>query len=123
MKTYRILMSSFLPVMRSYRYKKQDTSVIGYRVFANKGIAADGTVYKKHVNFRDIEDVLATVKVDGIDVRKLDAVGIALPGIINRESVSMPASDIRDYDLGRELERRYGIEVYMDNDANAAAMG
>ena len=103
--------------------ERQDTSVIGYRVFANKGIAADGTVYKKHVNFRDIEDVLATVKVDGIDVRKLDAVGIALPGIINRESVSMPASDIRDYDLGRELERRYGIEVYMDNDANAAAMG
>ena len=102
---------------------REDTSVIGYRVFANKGIVADGTVYKKHVNFRDIEDVLATVKVDGVNVRELDAVGIAMPGIINRESVSMPASDIRDYDLGRELERRYGIEVYMDNDANAAAMG
>ncbi len=100
-----------------------DTSVIGYRVFKDKGIAADGMVYKRHINFRDIEDVLATIKVDGIDVRSLDAVGIAMPGIINRESVSMPASDIRDYDLGRELERRYGIEVYMDNDANAAAMG
>lgn len=103
--------------------ERQDTSVIGYRVFANKGIACDGMVYKRHVNFRDVEDVLATIKVDGIDVRSLDAVGIALPGIVNRESVSMPASDIRDYDLGRELERRYGIEVFMDNDANAAAMG
>ena len=102
---------------------REDTSAIGYRVFANKGIAHDGMVYKKHVNFRDIEDVLATIKVDGINVRELDAVGIAMPGIINRESVSLPATDIRDYDLGRELERRYGIEVYMDNDANAAAMG
>lgn len=101
----------------------EDTSVIGYRVFANKGIAADGMVYKRHVNFRDIEDVLATVKVDGVNVRDLDAVGIAMPGIINRESVSMPATDVRDYDLGRELEKRYGVEVYVDNDANAAAMG
>ena len=102
---------------------REDTSVIGYRVFANKGVALDGMVYKKHVNFRDIQDVLATVKVDGINVSDLDAVGIAMPGIINRESVSMPATDVRDYDLGRELKRRYGIEVYMDNDANAASMG
>ena len=102
---------------------REDTSAIGYRVFANKGIALDGMVYKKHVNFRDIEDVLATVKVDGIDVRALDAVGIAMPGIINRESVSMPATDLRDYDLGRKLKKRYGVEVYVDNDANAAAMG
>ena len=102
---------------------REDTSVIGYRVFADKGVALDGTVYKKHVNFRDIEDVIATVKVDGVDVSSLDAIGIALPGIINRESVSMPATDVRDYDLGRELKKRYGIEVYLDNDANAAAMG
>ena len=103
--------------------KRADSSAIGYRVFKGSEIAADGMVYKRHVSFRDIEDVLATVKVDGIDVRSLDAVGIAMPGIVNRESVSMPASDLRDYDIGRELERRYGIEVYMDNDANAAAMG
>ena len=102
---------------------RADSSAIGYRVFKGREIAADGMVYKRHVSFRDIEDVLATVKVDGIDVRSLDAVGIAMPGIVNRESVSMPASDLRDYDIGRELERRYGIEVYMDNDANAAAMG
>ncbi len=103
--------------------QRQDTSVIGYRVFAGGGVAADGMVYKKHVNLRDVQDVLATVKVDGVAVQELDAVGIAMPGIINRESVSMPAADVRDYDLGRELERRYGIKVFMDNDANAAAMG
>ncbi|MDO4538631.1 MAG: ROK family protein [Coriobacteriales bacterium] len=102
---------------------REDRSTIGYRVFADKGIALDGMVYKKNVNFRDIQDVLATVKVDGIDVRKLDAVGIAMPGIVNRDSVSLPATDTRDYDLGRELEKVYGIEVYMDNSANAAAMG
>lgn len=102
---------------------REDISVIGYRVFADGGIAADGTVYKRHVSFRDIEDVLATIKVDGVDVSSLDAVGIAMPHIVNRDSVSMPASDVRDYDLGRQLKQRYGVEVYMDNDANAAAMG
>ena len=101
----------------------ETTSVVGYRVFAKGGIAAESTVYKRHVNFRDIEDVLATVKVDGVDIRSLDAIGIAMPGVINRESVSLPATDTRDYDLGRQLKKHYGVEVYMDNDANAAAMG
>lgn len=103
--------------------RRLHSTVIGYRVFAGGGIALDGAVYKRHVDFRDIEDVLATVRLDGIDVSALDAIGIALPGIINRNSISMPSSDVRDYDLGRQLERRYGIEVYMDNNSNAAAMG
>lgn len=102
---------------------QRDTTVIGYRIFANKGVALDGMVYKRHVDMRDIEDVLATLRADGFNVSDFDAVGIAMPGIINRQSISLPSSDIRDYDLGRELEKRYGIEVYMDNDANAAAMG
>ena len=80
-------------------------------------------VYKQHVDFRDIQDVIATVKLDGWDAHDLDAVGIVLPGIINQMSVSLPTDDIRDYDLGRELEKKYGIEVYVDNNANAAAMG
>ena len=102
---------------------RADTTVIGYRIFADKGIALDGMVLKKHVDFRDIEDVLATVRLQGYRVEDLDAVGIAMPGIINRNSISLPSDDIRDYDLGRMLKKRYGVEVYMDNDANAAAMG
>lgn len=102
---------------------RMDTTVMGYRIFADKGVALDGMVLKRHVDFRDIEDLLATIRLSGYRVEDLDAVGIALPGIINRASISLPSDDIRDYDLGRKLEKRYGIEVYMDNDANAAAMG
>ena len=104
-------------------FHRARSTVIGYRVFANKGIVLDDMVYKRHVDFRDIKDVIATVKFDGWDVRDLDAVGIVLPGVINRMSVSLPTDDIRDYDLGRELKKKYGIEVYVDNNANAAAMG
>ncbi len=103
--------------------RRVHSTLIGYRIFANKGVALTGTVYKRHVDFRDIEDVLATVKLDGFDVRKLDAIGIALPGVINRGSISMPSSDITDYDQGRMLKKRYGVEVYIDNNSNAAAMG
>ena len=104
-------------------FSRAHSMVIGYRIFANKGIVLDGMVYKRHVDFRDIQDVIATVKLDGWDAHDLDAVGIVLPGIINRMSVSLPTDDIRDYDLGRELEKKYGIEVYVDNNANAVAMG
>lgn len=104
-------------------FNRSHSMVIGYRIFANEGVVLDGMVYKRHVDFRDIQDVIATVKFDGWDAHDLDAVGIVLPGIINRQSVSLPTDDIRDYDLGRELEKKYGIEVYVDNNANAAAMG
>lgn len=104
-------------------FNRSHSMVIGYRIFANDRVVLDGMVYKQHVDFRDIQDVIATVKLDGWDAHDLDAVGIVLPGIINRMSVSLPTDDIRDYDLGRELEKKYGIEVYVDNNANAAAMG
>ena len=103
--------------------RRVHSQIIGYRVFVEGRIVLDSTVYKRHVDFRDIEDVLATVGLDGIDVSALDAIGIALPGIINRNSISMPSSDIRDYDQGRMLKKRYGIEVYVDNSSNAAVMG
>lgn len=104
-------------------FNRSHSMVIGYRIFANKGVVLDGMVYKQHVDFRDIQDVIATVKLDGWDAHDLDAVGIVLPGVINQMSVSLPTDDIRDYDLGRALEKKYGIEVYVDNNANAAAMG
>ena len=103
--------------------RRTDMSMIGYRIFAGGRVAHDGVVYKCHVDMRDIEDVLATVRVDGWDVRHLDAVGIAMPGVINAQSISLPSSDVRDYDFGRRLEKLYGTEVFMDNEANAAAMG
>ena len=103
--------------------RRVHSQIIGYRVFADGGVALTGTVYKRHVDFRDIEDVLATIKLDGIDLHSLDAVGIALPGVINRWSISMPSSDVTDYDQGRALKKRYGVEVYVDNNSNAAAMG
>ncbi|MDO4404804.1 MAG: ROK family protein [Atopobiaceae bacterium] len=104
-------------------FNRAHSMVIGYRIFTSEGVVLDSMVYKRHVDFRDIQDVIATVKFDGWDAHDLDAVGIVLPGVINRLSVSLPTDDIRDYDLGRELEKKYGIEVYVDNNANAAAMG
>ncbi|MBP3893285.1 MAG: ROK family protein [Atopobiaceae bacterium] len=103
--------------------RRVHSQIIGYRIFKDKGVALTGTVYKRHVDFRDIEDVISTVKLDGFNVSELDAIGIALPGVINRGSISMPSSDIKDYDQGRMLKERYGIEVYIDNNSNAAAMG
>ncbi|MDO4807132.1 MAG: ROK family protein [Coriobacteriales bacterium] len=102
---------------------RTSSTAIGYRVFRNGDIELDGMVIKRHADFHDIEDVLATVSLDGLDVSSLDAIGITLPGIINRASVSLPSDDESDYDLGRLLEKTYNIKVYVDNSSNAAAMG
>lgn len=99
------------------------STAIGWRVFANGCVTHDGSARKRHVDFRDIEDVLACLRLDGVNVSELDAIGITLPGIVNRGSVSLPADGVSDYDLGRALEKRYGTEVYIDNSSNAAAMG
>lgn len=99
------------------------STTIGCRVFCGGEIVYDSMVRKRHVDFTDIKDVLATVRLDGLHVEELDAVGITLPGIVNRASVSLPSDSVSDYDLGRALGKRYGIEVYVDNNSNAAAMG
>lgn len=58
---------------------------------------------------------------------KLLGVGIGVPGIIDqstgmlRESPNLPGWD--DYPVRNEIERRLGAPVYLENDANVAALG
>jgi glucokinase len=54
-------------------------------------------------------------------------IGIGVPGIINlhtgmlRESPNLPGWE--DYPVQQEIERRLGTKVFLENDANAAALG
>ena len=59
--------------------------------------------------------------------RKLAGIGIGVPGIIYREtgllrkSPNLPGWE--NYPVRDEIERRVGTHVYLENDANAAAIG
>jgi glucokinase len=77
-----------------------------------------------------INDMCAAIKhtiakYDG--AHSLRGIGIGVPGIIDmgtgmvRESPNLP--DWADYPVHREIESRLGTRVFLENDANAAALG
>ncbi len=94
-----------------------------YRIFENGEVILEGRTTKRVFDFRDIEDLLAGVRLKGVEVEGLDAIGIAVPGIVNGESVSLLTQGIRGYDLGGHIRSAYAVPVFLDNDANAAAVG
>jgi cellobiose-specific phosphotransferase system component IIB len=98
-------------------------STCEYRIFDHGELILEGRSAKRTFDFRDVEDLLAGVRLQGVDVGKLDAIGIAVPGIIDEDGVSLLMEDVHDYDLGGHIKQAYGVPVYLDNDANAAAVG
>ncbi|MDO4797082.1 MAG: ROK family protein [Coriobacteriales bacterium] len=99
------------------------SSWIGWRIYDKGTIVAHGSVTKPTHDLRDVEDLLATLHVRGWNPSDLDAIGIAVPGVINRGTVALAAKHVTDYELGRTLCKRYGTKVFVDNNANAAAVG
>lgn len=98
-------------------------SSVEYRVYERGEVVLTEQSTKRSFEFRDIEDLLAGARLQGIDVEKLDAIGIAVPGIIDDEHISLLMEGIHGYDLGGHIRETYGVPVFLDNDANAAAVG
>ncbi len=101
-----------------------DRSVrMGYRVYDGSTPIARGVVIKARLSMRDIDDLLETLCVEGVDKRTLDAVGISVPGVVNCYSMNLPGLGDRDPSICEKIEARHGIKTYIDNSTNAAAMG
>ena len=96
----------------------------GWRIYDHGTIVDHGQMTRTRIDLGDIEDLIATLYVAGHDVRDLDAIGIAIPGVVNRESCAFEVvGSPGDYELGRRIYERYGVRVFVDNNANAAAVG
>lgn len=114
---------------------------LGYRVYDHGNIVLDGRVYKRRFDIRDIEDVTAAVRMQGIHIHDLDAISIALPGLVHEGTVSftwgninklgvktalerpLEEVDLSGFDLKSTLEKRFEVPVFVENNANAAAVG
>lgn len=96
---------------------------IGWRIYDRGEVVDSGRFTKPRGDLRDVEDLLNTLHLQGWNVSDLDAVGIAVPGIVNRGTVAFAGGTLTDYQLGRTLSKRYGTKVFVDNNANAAAVG
>ena len=96
---------------------------IGWRIYDKGEIVAHGSITKPRGDLRDVEDLLNTLHLRGYKPGDLDAVGIAVPGIVNRGTIAFAGGGLTDYQLGHTLSKRYGTKVFVDNNANAAAVG
>lgn len=70
--------------------------------------------------------VRTACEIAGISVDKADSIGIGCPGLCNSESGIVEYSNNLGFvnvPLKSDIEREFGLPVYLENDANAAAFG
>lgn len=96
---------------------------VGYRVYDAHRPIARGLVIKARLSMADIDDLMETLCMKGVDAGSLDAIGILVPGVVNCYSMSLPGLGERDDCLREVFEKRYGAKTFIDNNTNAAAMG
>lgn len=93
---------------------------IYYRIYDNNDIMDQQIIIKPTLNTNDLYDVIDTVL---LKVKHLDAIAIAIPGIIKENDHLRSSIDGKDIDLKNELEKKYHIDVVISNNANAAVVG
>ena len=98
-------------------------ATIAWRLFENFKLLASDEVYKPKVEFRDLEDVIATMRFRGIDLADIDAVGVAVPGAVDFGTVTFSGYDLGGVNIEKGLTDKFGLRVFVDNNANAGAVG
>src|ERR1044072_128187 len=93
-------------------------------------VSADGQVlasreadHKPDTLVSDVTNIVAALRENG----EIKCVGVALPGLVNRETdrvlVSTGLPSVVRADLHSELMKSLGLRLELENDANAAAYG
>ena len=95
---------------------------LGYRLYDHGEPILEGLVRKPKLDFRDVEDLVETMGARSVDISGLDAIGIAVPGIVSHGAVHLQMPGIDDLDLGPHLAQRIGVPIFVDNNCNAAAV-
>lgn len=96
---------------------------MGWRVYRNLHKIATGKVTKGLLHFEDMDDLLGTLPLYGVDVQSLDAIELLVPGVVSPCSMNLPSLGDRDYCIAEKVWRKHGIPTFVENNTNAAAYG
>lgn len=115
-KTKRILALSYI-----YR---EDEPTLSYRVLDKGTIAASGMLVRRTFDVRTLDDLAATLRIQGWKTDEFDAIGVAVPGVVD-DGIFIQERDGEEvrYDLAGKLKKLWGTEVFVDYNATAAAVG
>ncbi|MDO5118615.1 MAG: ROK family protein [Coriobacteriales bacterium] len=107
----------------SYIYRS-DEPTLSYRVLDCGQIVLSGMLVRRTVDFHTLEDLAATLLVEGWKMSDFDAIGVAVPGVVDKGVVieQVDGSE-RRIELRNRLEKNWGTRVYIDYNASAAAVG
>ncbi len=98
-------------------------TTIRYRLYEDNEVRASGRVAKRRVDFRDVSDLLVSLRSSGIDAEAVDAVGIVVPGVVDGLIATFPPDSDTTYDFSEIFEQYPDARIFVENDANAAAVG
>ena len=111
--SYRILSIVMINHKNIYRF--------GYRIFDHGKKTLDKEVIKPTQSFQDIEDLFDYVLIRH---KNIDAIALAMPGVIYRGNIYHPDTGFKDNrNIGIYLSEKYGKPVFLINDVNAIALG
>ena len=75
---------------------------------------------------RIIQSIDEVIVGSSTSIDEIEAIGIGSPGPLDAKKgiiITTPNLPFKDYNLVQPLKEKYNIPVYLDNDANAAAIG
>lgn len=115
-KTKRVLALSYI--------HREDEPTLAYRVLDKGETAASGMLVRRTFSIHILEDLAATLRVQGWRMNEFDAIGLAVPGVVDG-SVVVNVRDGKEtrFDLGERLTEMWKTNVYIDYNATAAAVG
>lgn len=93
---------------------------IYYRLNDKCEIIDSNMIIKPTMNVYDLYDIIDTVLLKH---SYIDVIGIAIPGIIRGDNQLKSSIDGKNIDLKNDFEKKYGIEVFTYNNANATVVG
>ncbi len=103
--------------------KRPRSAWMGWRIYDHGEVVGLGKSVKPTLNVHDIEDLIASLPAQGFSVEDLDAIAIAVPGVVQRGRVNHPPIGAKNYDLAHSISKRHHVKVFVENNARAAAIG
>lgn len=92
-----------------------------YRYYKNGQVEVDGAVVKPKITFRDVTDIIDTMR---IRFPEIEQVAFAIPGVLGEEEYIFEPFTSEHPDFYGYLKERYpDLPIYLLNDMNAVAYG
>ncbi len=103
---------------------------INYRIYDQGQVTLDQTVIKHYLDIEDLDDIVK-VQLFQNKNKPFDAIGIALPGVIQNGKLDLPPTHASRlfskpnqlFNLQKHFEDLIQVPVILENNANCAALG